>query len=297
MGQSVTVLQAIILGLVQGATEFLPVSSSGHLVLTQKIFGIDEGTVLLSCMLHVGTLLAVMLVFYKDILAMIHGFFGGAAEAAKTKSWGGYFRSFTGGANKLLSLLVVATVPTVVFALAFDGFKFDALGGQTIIEYTFQGNLLGWGFLLTALILTIADRQKNGRKRLNSMGFGDAAWMGLMQGVAILPAVSRSGSTISGGLFTGLERGFAARFSMLMSIPAILGSFILEMKKAAEAGLGNQPWGAILLGMLAAAISGFFAVKFLLKVLERAGLKGFALYVLVLGLLVLADQYWFHLVF
>lgn len=297
MENTVTVLQAVILGLVQGATEFLPVSSSGHLVLAQKIFGIEEGAVLLSCMLHVGTLAAVMLVFHKDIAAMIQGFFGGAAEAARTRSWGGYFRSFAGGANKLLALLVVATIPTVVFALAFDGIKLDALGGKTIIEYTFQGNLLGWGFLLTSVILLIASGRRNGRKKLNTMRFSDAAWMGLMQGVAIVPAVSRSGSTIAGGLYTGLDRGFAARFSMLMSIPAILGSFILEMKKAMDAGLAGQPWGAILIGTLVAAVSGFFAIKFLLKVLERAGLKGFALYVLVLGLLVLADQYWLHIVF
>lgn len=297
MNQTVTVFQAIILGLTQGATEFLPVSSSGHLVLAQKIFGISEGTVLLSCMLHMGTLVAVLAVFHKDIAAMLQGFFGGMAEAVRTKSWGGYMRSFTGGANKLLSLLVVATIPTVLFALVFDVFPFDALGGLSIIEYTFQGNTLGWGFLTTAVILIIAANRRNGRKKINDMTFSNAAWMGMMQGVAILPAVSRSGSTIAGGMYAGLERSFAARFSMLMSIPAILGSFILEMKKALDLGLANQPWGPILIGTVVAAVSGFFAIKFLLKVLEHAGLKGFAVYVAVLGALVLLDQYLLHIVF
>ncbi|MGI6161101.1 MAG: undecaprenyl-diphosphate phosphatase [Christensenellales bacterium] len=258
------ILEAIVLGITQGLTEFLPVSSSGHLVLLQQIFGITEGNLFFAVMLHGGTLIAVIAVFRKEILEIIlHPF------------------------SKLTLYLVLATIPTVVIAFLFKDF-FDGLYG---------GKLLWLGFLLTTIVLFIAEKTPRGRKNINEMRPLAALTMGIMQGIAIIPGLSRSGSTIAGALFNKLDRSFAARFSFLMSIPVIIGSMILEGKDVLEAGALDIQWLPVIVGVLFAAVSGFIAIKFMLRLLNRSSLMGFAVYTAVLGVLILLDQYLIGLVF
>jgi len=260
-----TAFQAIILGIVQGLAEFLPISSSGHLVFFQKAFGLEGNLLVFDTMLHVGTLIAVFFVFWKDIVEMLK-------------------RPF----SKLPLLLVAATLPTVVIAVLLED----------VIEEAFTGAAyLGIGFLITGVVLFVVESIGQGHKRLKEMNFIDAVVVGIVQGIAIFPGVSRSGSTIAGALFRKVDRNFAARFSLLLSIPAILGSVVFQAKDILEVGGQNESLIPIILGTIAAAISGFFAIKILIHALTRGSLKKFAYYVFALGVLVLLDQYIFHFIF
>ena len=271
-----SVLSAIVLGVIQGLTEFLPVSSSGHLVLFQKIFGIEEPALLFDTMLHVGTLAAVFAVLWKDIWAILRKLF-----------------------QPLTAYLIIATIPTVIFALAF----------RAPIEKLFEtGQFLGICFLITSALLAAAELLSRraatgggGLKKPGEMNWLDALVVGIMQAVAIVPGVSRSGATLSGALSRGLNRDFAARFSFLLSIPAILGAAVFQLKdviKGGETAAGDGiGMAAIIAGTLSAAVVGFFAVRLMLKIVREKSLWGFAIYTGILGVLVLVDQYAAHLVF
>ncbi len=271
-----SIFQAIFLGFLQGLTEFLPVSSSGHLVLVQKIMGISEPALLFDTFLHMGTLAAVLIVLWKDVWALIRQPF-----------------------QRLTGLLIVGTIPTVIIAVLF----------KKAIEHAFtSGAFLGIGFLLTTGLLLgaeyLSSRKTAGRGE-EKMKYTDAVLIGTLQGVAIFPAVSRSGSTIAGALGVGLDREFAARFSFLMAIPAILGAFVLQIKdllpafKAhdSEALLGGIGLPVVIAGTVTATVVGIFAVRFMLTLIKSRNLKGFALYTGILGVLVLIDQVLLHLYF
>ena len=255
----------MLLGLVQGLTEFLPVSSSGHLVLMQKVLGMDtQGSLFFDTMLHLGTLAAVFAVFYKEIWDMLR-------------------RPF----QKKVGLILAATAVTVALTLLFRDF----------IEASFSGSFLGVEFLITAALLFLTQRLAHGKKAVEKMTYLQAAGVGLMQGISILPAVSRSGATIAGSRFFGLKKKDAAEFSFLLSIPAILGSVVLQLPGVVETGLKNEPWGAMLAGMLVAGVSGYFAVRLMLRIIVKKSLMGFAWYVAALGVLVILDQLVFHVFF
>jgi len=278
------IITAVALGIIQGLTEFLPVSSSGHLVLFQKIFGVSEPALLFDTMVHVGTLAAVVAVLWRDILAILRRLF-----------------------QPLTAYLIIATVPAVVCALAF----------KNSIERAFEsGQFLGFAFLITAALLAVAELLSrrhlsgNGPEK-NAMKWYDALIIGVMQAIAIIPGVSRSGATISGALSRKIDRDFAARFSFLLSIPAILGALVLQLYdlikgargavppaavEAASSGQGISA-AAIIAGTLSAAAVGFFAVRFMLKIIREKSLWGFAIYTGILGLLVLLDQFALHIIF
>ncbi|GHV88462.1 undecaprenyl-diphosphatase 4 [Spirochaetia bacterium] len=268
-GTLMGIIEAIILGAIQGITEFLPVSSSGHLVLLQKIFGISEPVLLFDTMVHVGTLAAVFVVLWKDI-------------------WGILRRII----QPVTGFLILATIPTVIVALIL----------KDQIEAAFEsGGFLGFAFLFTALVLLTAEflaRRAGKTKSSGAMGWVDALVIGLCQAAAIIPGVSRSGMTLSGALSRKLERGYAARFSFLLSIPAILGALALQVKDIAggetAGGIGAAP---IIAGTVTAAVVGFFAIKFMLKIVRERSLRGFAVYVAILGVLVLVDQQVSHVFF
>ena len=262
-----TALHAFILGLVQGLTEFLPVSSSGHLLVLQKAFGINsegDGLLLFNILLHVGTLAAVVIIYRQRIWNMIcHPF------------------------KSELKWLVVATIPAVIAALAVD------------FDDAFEGRFIIWSFYLTSLVLVasgfIGDQRRRQRKYHKDVRWYDAVAMGVMQAVAILPGLSRSGSTIAGGLTSGLTRRRAADFAFLMSIPAILGSVVLEGKDLllGNASMSVASPGVIVLGVLTAAVSGFAAIKLMLMAVRRISLNWFALYTFLLGTFLLLDRYVF----
>jgi undecaprenyl-diphosphatase len=263
-----SIFEAIILGAVQGITEFLPVSSSGHLVLLQKIFRISEPTLLFDIMVHVGTLGAVFIVLWADIWNILR-----------------YpIQKFTG-------LLIVATLPTVLIALIF----------KDLIEAAFaSAAFLGFAFLGTAVLLIIAEglsRRPGRAKTERTMQWSDALVIGLLQGVAIIPGVSRSGATLSGALSRKLDRSFAARFSFLLSIPAILGALVLQLKGVLEGTAGGIGTAPLIAGTLTAGVVGFFSIQGMLTIVRKRSLWGFALYVAVLGLLILLDQYGTHFFF
>jgi undecaprenyl-diphosphatase len=273
-----TIFEALILGVVQGITEFLPVSSSGHLVLLQKIFGITEPALLFDTMVHVGTLAAVFAVLWKDIWDILRRII-----------------------QPITLFLIIATLPAVIAALIFK---------DKIEEAFASGSLLGFAFLITSLLLAVSEfffrkgaanttgKAQNPRTR-ESMTWLDALIIGLLQAVAIIPGISRSGSTLSGALSRKLDRDFAARFSFLLSIPAILGALVLQVKDLAKGAVpsGAIGAGAITAGAIAAAIVGFFAVRLMLKIVRERSLTGFAIYTAILGALVLIDQFGTHLFF
>jgi undecaprenyl-diphosphatase len=268
-----SVFVAILLGAAQGLTEFLPVSSSGHLVLLQRIFGISEPALFFDTMVHVGTLAAVFVVLRRDILGILRRIF-----------------------QPLTAFLIIATLPAVVFALLF----------KDHIEKSFaSGKFLGFAFLITSALLVLSEllsRRLGGDKsggHARPMNWLDALIIGLLQAAAIIPGVSRSGATLSGALSRGLDRDFAARFSFLLSIPAILGALVLQLKDLAsgEAAAGGIGAAAIIAGTVSAAVVGFFAVRLMLKIVRERSLIGFAVYTAVLGALVLIDQLWTQMVF
>jgi undecaprenyl-diphosphatase len=264
------IFEAIILGAVQGLTEFLPVSSSGHLVLLQRIFGISEteypSALLFDTMVHAGTLTAVFTVLWKDIWAILKK-----------------------PVQPLTGYLIIATIPAVIAALLF----------KDKVEVAFSSGLffglpfLGVAFLITALLLVIAElfsRKLIRRKqRRDDMNIFEAVIIGCLQAIAIIPGVSRSGATLSGALSCGLGRDFAARFSFLLSIPTIAGALALQVKNMADGtvSITDATVAPLIAGTLTAAVVGFFSVKLMLKLVREHRLWGFAVYTGILGIPVL----------
>ncbi len=257
-------IQAALLGLVQGLGEFLPISSSGHLLLGRMLMGltIDESPAykMLDILLHVGTLIPVIIVFWKDW-------------------WGILKNPFK---SKTLLLLFIASLPTLVVKVIFDDF----------IDSCDTGWFLGVSFLLTAVFLLTAEYISSRRKhRKDKVSFFEAIVMGCMQGIALLPGISRSGSTLAGGLFAGLDRKSAAKFSFMMSAPAIVGALLLEGKDAIELGWYKDiALAPTLIGIAVAGICGYVAIRFMLKLVEKVSLNWFALYVAILGVIFLVCQ-------
>ena len=258
------VIEAALLGLLQGLGEFLPISSSGHLLLGRMVLGltIDESPAykMLDILLHVGTLIPVIIVFWKDWWEMLKNPFK----------------------SRTLLLLFIASMPTLVFKVIFDDF----------IDSCDTGWFLGVSFLMTALFLLVAEyvSSKNAHKT-GKVGFFHAVVMGCMQGIALLPGVSRSGSTLAGGLLSGLDRKSGAKFAFMMSAPAIAGALLLEGKDAIENGwISDLAVVPTIVGVIVAGVTGYIAIRFMLKLMTKISLNWFALYVAILGVIFLALQ-------
>ena len=262
------VVQGMLLGLIQGLGEFLPVSSSGHLLLARLLFGIQTESPalkMLDILLHIGTLIPVLLVFRKEWIDML-------VHPLK---------------NKTLVLLFVASLPTLAIYMLAKVLLPD-LNGFAVFN---SGWFLGGAFLLTALFLLICDKLAEHNKRNRTPGVFHALVMGLFQGIGLIPGVSRSGSTITGGVLSGARKETAAKFSFMMSAPAILGSFLMEGKDALEAGyLSEIDLFPALMGILVACLSGFLAIRFMLKIISAAPLGFFSLYLALIGVAYLLLQ-------
>jgi undecaprenyl-diphosphatase len=268
-----TLIQAIILGIIQGLTEFLPVSSSGHLVIIQQIFGLKEPELVFDIMLHIGTLIAVFIVFRKDIADLIKGFFIGMLEVTKIKKiepsnskpeMNPYF--------KLSLFIIMATIPTGIIGLLFED-SFEKLFSSI---YPASAMLF-----VTGTMLLITKKLSGGNKNESKMSIWDALIIGTAQGIAITPGISRSGTTIAFGLFRGLNRNLSARFSFLLSIPAIIGAAILKLKDA-EISSYNE-YSIIIAGMIVSAIVGYISLKLLIKIVLKGKLSYFAYYCYLAG--------------
>lgn len=262
-------LSAAFMGLLQGITEFLPVSSSGHLSLFQNFFNGQAPDALFNVLLHFATLLAVCVVYRADIAAMIAEFFRGIAALASRKP----SDQPAPPARRLVLMVILGTLPLVV-VLPFKS-KVEALGASTLF--------IGFALLVTGLLLFASDRLKPGRKDERTMTVADALLIGCAQALAVVPGLSRSGTTISAGTARGLDRPFAVRFSFLLSLPAVLGATLLEVVDAAKAGVDTALIPQYILGMAVAAVSGYFAIR-LVKLLAQKGRFGaFAYYCWAVG--------------
>ena len=266
-----TYFEAVILGLVQGLAEFLPVSSSGHLALLQQFFGIDENKVLLfAVMLHVGTLISVFIVYWKDIWELIVEL----CLTIKDLCTGKGLRLEERPVRKLGVLIIIATIPTGIIGVLGGDF-FDSLYTSIVP--------IGIGLIITGFLLVMAERMGSSSRGLEKMNFRNAFFIGLVQGIAICPGISRSGSTLFGSLICNLDRKFAVKFVFLISIPSILGSAVLELPDAIEAGVTVAEAGPVIVGMLVAAVSGLVAIKTMIKIVSDKKLSYFSYYVWVVG--------------
>ena len=252
------ILKVIILGIVQGLTEFLPVSSSGHLVLAAEFLNFQEKGVAFEVFVHLGTLFSVLIAFRKDIVQMIIA----------------PFQILTSGkdndeANKYLLwdlCIVIGTLPAAVIGLLFKSQIEEAFSSVTLVLVM---------LILTGIFLILSKFAPQANEKLT---IGKSILIGMAQAFAILPGISRSGSTIVTGLFLKLDRENAAKFSFLLAIPAILGASVLKIKDLLTVENGHIPYSYMFIGMLAAFISGYLAIFWLLKVVKQGKLEWFAFY-------------------
>jgi len=259
-----TFFEALLLGIIQGATEFLPVSSSGHTVLVPHLLGLGEPTLSLIAIAHQGTLLAVLIYFWQDLWRIAQGVWQGLRQGQPL-----------GNADARLGWYIVAgTVPVLIVGLTLEEF----------INGIFERPLYAAFFLMiTAGLLVLGERLRSGEMALSGIGWQDAVIIGLFQTLALFPGISRSGSTITGGLWRGLDRETAARFSFLLGVPAILGAGLLSVLDLIQSGdLASQ--AAVYLGaFLAAGVTGYAAIALLLAWLREHTLYPFAVYCALFG--------------
>ena len=255
---------AALLGLVQGITEILPISSSGHLALLQNIFHIEEADLMLDAMLHLGTLLAVFLSYKPDVVGLFRGGFGLLGAGADSRS-----RKPAALVRKRMALFVILGTLPAILTLPFRG-KLTALMANSV----FVGVML----LVSGVILYIADRRAGNGKQFRNVSVADVLLVGLGQAFGAIPGVTRSGCVISVGLLRGFQRSFAVKFAFLLSFPVVLGDVILTIFEAARLGTDPGMLPRYLIGMIAAAISGYFCIRALRWAAARNRMGGFAYY-------------------
>ena len=259
------IYQAIILGIVQGVAEFLPISSSGHLLILQTLFDIREPGVKFEIVVHLGSLCAVIAVFWRDIIELILDPF-----------------------QKYVRLLIIGTIPAVIVGFLFRDY---------IDEIFSQALYLALAFIFTGVLLILADNITRVYKRERDITYFDALLVGCMQAVALPPGISRSGATITGGLVVGMRREVAARFSFMLSIIIITAAGTLEAFELREANFQIDDIAHLMVGFFAAAITGYISIRLLLRLITKAKLKYFSLYLFILAALILADGFWFNFFF
>lgn len=270
-----TYTNAILVGLVQGLTEFLPVSSSGHLLIVQHLFGVNADSVLIfTVLLHIGTLVSVFFCYWKDLLALFKELFLTIIDLVTGKG----LRLNERPVRRLGIMIIIASIPTGIIGLVFND-----------LFESFYTTLLptGVGLLITGVLLWTAESKRNNKVKAEGMEWTHALVIGTMQGVAICPGISRSGSTLVGGLLTGLERDFAVEFAFLISIPSILGSLIVMLGSEDASLILDANRGPIIAGAVVAAISGIVAIKAMIAVVRKLSLRYFSYYVWVLGIILI----------
>jgi undecaprenyl-diphosphatase len=255
-------LQAIVLGIVQGLTEFLPVSSSGHLLLGQYFLGLDQDRFGLSfdVALHMGTLVAVVSYFWRDLLRMAFAFF---------RSFG--HRDLANDADQRMAYLIIAaTVPAAVIGFFLEGFfEGPAVRSPWVVVFN---------FVLIGVLFIVGEVVGKRTRRASNLGFGEAVGIGFAQAAALVPGVSRSGATITLGLFLGLRREEAARFSFLMSVPIIAGAGSLKVGEVILQGMDAAQAFLFVVGFVTSAAVGYVTIRFLLNYLTNHSLRAFAFY-------------------
>ena len=258
-----TPLEALVLGIVQGVTEFVPVSSSGHLVLVPWLFGWSEPGLAYSAFLHWGTLVAVMAFFRHDLYQILLAWFTSIRD-----------RSLEDPNARIAWWILIATIPAGVIGLVFQDF-FETLFNSPRVIACF--------LLVTALILTVSERLGGQKKSADEMSWYDALMVGFAQAAAITPGISRSGATIGAGLLRGVTRASATRLSLILMVPSIFGAGILSSLDLAKEGLLGNEWLVLMTGFISATISGYFAIRWMVTYLTRHPLTVFAFYCAIVG--------------
>lgn len=289
-----SLLQAIIMGIIQGATEFLPVSSSGHLALFKILFHVNTDTGLMfDVMLHLGTLIAIFAVYYKDIIRMV-------VEAFKIirdvfinivrffrnkfgKEENEYLKIVTNGYRKFVLLVIVSTIPTGIIGLVASDF----------VEMASEILLIpGICLIITSILLFISDRIQSGNKGPKNVSYTNGFIIGICQGIATLPGLSRSGTTIAACLISGFDRRFAVKYSFIMSIPAVLGAAILELKDISTAAISGTEILYYVIGMAVAAVVGYICIKTMLVIVRNKKFTIFSIYCLIIGALSIGGYFY-----
>ncbi|NLV73660.1 MAG: undecaprenyl-diphosphatase UppP [Chloroflexi bacterium] len=259
-----SVLQVLVLGILQGLTEFLPISSSGHLVLVPWLLGWPNPSITMDLVLHFGTVVAIIAAFWRDLLAIVTGWFKAVFLRQPNQN------------GRMGWLLILATVPAAVLGFLLNDW-FETLFGTPL--------LVACLLIVTAVLLMVCGRLGKRERSLAQLTWRDALAMGVAQGLAIAPGISRSGATISMGLVRGLDRPSAARFSFLMAIPIIVGAAAYKLLKEP---IASSEAMSLVVGFLASAVTGYIVIRLFLRFLTKHGLYPFAIYCVVFALLNLA---------
>ncbi|HNS25181.1 MAG TPA: undecaprenyl-diphosphatase UppP [Methanobacteriaceae archaeon] len=269
-----TIIQAIILGMVQGLTEFLPISSSAHLVLIPELLGV-KSNLAFDTLLHLGTLIAVLYYFWNDVVNMIQAFISSLFDLPSGK----FREKLREDPYKRLSwLIIVGTIPAGLMGVLFKDF-FEGLFSSVTSVAVFM--------LITGFILWGVERMPRGNRDVKDISFTNSLLVGIAQGCAIAPGISRSGATIATSLFLGFDREMAARFSFLLSIPAILGAALIQVKDLTTGF--DLSTGVFLAGLLSSVIFGYLAIRFLMGYIKKHKLTIFAYYCWIVGIIVLSS--------
>lgn len=286
-------LLSVFLGIVQGITEFLPVSSSGHLAILRNLFGIETtGGILFDVLLHLGTAAAILLALRKDVRLILLEFAGMTGDILRnlyiylqnkrTKKERPYRRLITSNTRKLMLLIAVSTVPTAI--LGFFSKRLVEKAGNTLL-------FPGIGLLLTGILLIVVDKIPNGEKIPREISFADAMWLGICQGLAVFPGLSRSGITICVGLLCGMNKRLAVKYSFLMSVPAIFGAMLLELPEIWGGEVQGTTLFIYLCGGIAAALTGYFCIRGMLKLVHKKKLRYFSYYCFAAGAIAAAANF------
>ena len=282
-----SLIQSILMGLIQGLTEFLPVSSSGHLAIFKILFHVETDTgILFDVLLHVGTLIAVFVVYYKDIIRLITEFIKMVMDIffnlilflrnISAKEPVRYRRVIRNSYRKFVLLIIIATIPTGI--IGFVGRDLVTAASEILL-------IPGVCLLITAVLLIISDRVRDGDKKPRDITNTNAFVIGICQGLATLPGLSRSGTTIAACVISGFNRKFAVKYSFILSIPAILGALVLQLKDLGSVSLAPMEIRNYIIGMAVAAGVGYVCIKTMLVVVRKKKFTYFAIYCLAVGAL------------
>ena len=280
-----TFIQSVFLGIIQGITEFLPVSSSGHLSILRNLFGIQtDGGLLFDVMVHLGTVIAICVVFRRDVLRMIGETIRMVSDIwangsvlihnKKEKDARRYKKILHNNYRRFVVMVLCATIPTAVIGYAARDLV--TLASDSLLAP-------GIGLILTAVFLIIADVSENGKKIPKDISFTNSFLIGIAQGISTLPGLSRSGTTIAACLISGYDKRFAVKYSFIMAIPAILGAACMEIGQAFSGGVSLSQFFIYLAGALTAGVVGYFSCRKMLTIVRKKKFRGFAIYCLILG--------------
>lgn len=284
LGGLMNLIESIIMGFIQGVTEFLPVSSSGHLAIFKNFFGLKDVGVAFDVLLHLGTLIAVFIAFFSDIKDLFINGFGIIADCCKNigifisnkikKTSKEYHKIISTPYRRFAMLIIVTTIPTGVMGIVFND----------IIENATKALIIpGICLLITGVLLLIADCTPEGSKDETNVTFKNAFGVGVCQGIATLPGISRSGTTIVACLVSRMDKSFAVKYSFIMSIPVILGAAVLKIKDLAEQNITSAEVTNYIVGMAVAAVVGYVCIKTMLQVVRQKKYKVFAYYCFFMG--------------